>query len=278
MRRRASCWPWRTRRWANAKRPSSCWRNGCRTSRRIPWRSTCWPAFRAPTYRSGRPTRSWKRCSTRFAESFDEKLGRLSYHAPQLVAAVLQDSGLPATKALDVLDAGCGTGLCGPLVAPYARSLEGVDLSAKMLEKAKGRGYDRLVKSELVAFLMETPARYDLIVSADTLVYFGALEGVLAAACSSAPARRHAGLQPGRRDRARANGFVPVDAARPVHAPAGLRRANVDEPWAWSRRSCTPSSGWSRARRWPGWWCAPRRAWKRCPMARVMEIATPLGR
>jgi predicted TPR repeat methyltransferase len=117
-----------------------------------------------------------------FAESFDEKLGRLSYRAPQLVAAMLEDSGLPAAKSLDVLDAGCGTGLCGPLVAPWARTLEGVDLSAKMLDKARGRGYDRLVKSELVAFLEDTPARYDLIVSADTLVYFGALEAALSAA------------------------------------------------------------------------------------------------
>jgi predicted TPR repeat methyltransferase len=117
-----------------------------------------------------------------FAESFDEKLERLSYRAPQLVAAVLQDSGLPATKGLDVLDAGCGTGLCGPLVAPYARTLEGVDLSSKMLEKAQGRGYDRLVKSELVAFLAQATARYDLIVSADTLVYFGALEAAFSAA------------------------------------------------------------------------------------------------
>ena len=162
-----------------------------------------------------------------FAESFDEKLGRLSYRAPQLVAAVIQDSGLPATKGLDVLDAGCGTGLCGPLVAPYARSLEGVDLSAKMLEKAQGRGYDRLVKSELVAFLMEAPARYDLIVSADTLVYFGALEGVVAAASGA--------LRPGgtlvfsleEETEPDAYGFVPADAPRPVHAPAGVRRANV---------------------------------------------------
>jgi predicted TPR repeat methyltransferase len=60
-----------------------------------------------------------------------------------------------------------------------------VDLSAKMLAKAQGRGYDRLIKSELVAFLAEATARYDLIVSADTLVYFGALESALAAASAA---------------------------------------------------------------------------------------------
>ena len=38
-----------------------------------------------------------------------------------------------------MLDAGCGTVLCGPLVAPFARRLVGVDLSARMLDQAKAR-------------------------------------------------------------------------------------------------------------------------------------------
>src|SRR5437899_11888087 len=58
-----------------------------------------------------------------FAASFESKLEALSYRAPALVAAMLEDSGLDRSKRLDVLDAGCGTGLCGPLVAPYARRL-----------------------------------------------------------------------------------------------------------------------------------------------------------
>ena len=64
-----------------------------------------------------------------FAASFESKLERLSYRAPALVAAALAEAGLAPAKQLDVLDAGCGTGLCGPLVAPYARRLTGVDLS-----------------------------------------------------------------------------------------------------------------------------------------------------
>ena len=56
-----------------------------------------------------------------FAASFESKLAKLSYRAPALVAAMLEDSGLEPSKQLDVLDAGCGTGLCGPLIAPYAR-------------------------------------------------------------------------------------------------------------------------------------------------------------
>ncbi len=118
-----------------------------------------------------------------FAASFDAKLADLSYQAPALVAAaVARHAGAP-TQALDLLDAGCGTGLCGPLLAPWARRLAGVDLSEGMLRKAQARGvYDELVRGELVAFLCTRPAAWDLIVSADTLCYFGALEGFAAAA------------------------------------------------------------------------------------------------
>jgi predicted TPR repeat methyltransferase len=118
-----------------------------------------------------------------FASSFDSKLAHLSYQAPQLVAAMLADSGLQPTKSLDILDAGCGTGLCGPLIAPYARRLVGVDLSGRMLARAREKGvYDELVKAELTAYVRQFREAFDVIVSADTLVYFGGLEDVFAAA------------------------------------------------------------------------------------------------
>lgn len=121
-----------------------------------------------------------------FATSFDSKLSQLLYRAPQLVAESLIGSGVEASEALDVLDAGCGTGLCGPLVAPYARRLVGVDLSARMLSQAKARGiYDELVKGELTAYLRDGHEAFDAIVSADTLVYFGPLEAVVAAAAGA---------------------------------------------------------------------------------------------
>ena len=122
----------------------------------------------------------------RYADLFDHDLSRLDYRAPELlieaVAAVLDS---PA-GTLEVLDAGCGTGLCGPLLRPYARCLTGVDLSAGMIEKAQERGsYDTLIVAELTAFLTGQPARYDLIGSADTLVYFGDLAPVLTAAAAA---------------------------------------------------------------------------------------------
>ena len=118
-----------------------------------------------------------------FAASFESKLAHLQYRAPSLVKMMIEDSGLEPGGHLDVLDAGCGTGLCGPLIAPYAKRLTGVDLSGGMLEQARSKGlYHELVQGELSEFLRSRPHAFDLIVSADTLVYFGELEGVAAAA------------------------------------------------------------------------------------------------
>ena len=121
-----------------------------------------------------------------FAASFDAKLGRLDYKAPELVAAALaQACGEPAGNLVG-LDAGCGTGLCGPLIAPYVRQLTGVDLSAGMLDRARTRGvYAELVKDELTDYLGAHHDAFDLIVSADTLVYFGRLDIVTRAAASA---------------------------------------------------------------------------------------------
>ncbi len=123
----------------------------------------------------------------KFAGHFDENLSELGYQAPRLVAEAVTRYR-PAGDTVprnEVLDAGAGTGLCGVLLRPNAGRLVGVDLSGGMLEKARDRGiYDELVAAELCAFMRDRPDSYDVIVSADTLVYFGALEPPLQAASS----------------------------------------------------------------------------------------------
>ena len=53
-----------------------------------------------------------------------------------------------------------------------------------MLAQAHDRKvYDELVKRELTAYLRDSPEAFDVIVSADTLVYFGSLESVIS--CSA---------------------------------------------------------------------------------------------
>jgi predicted TPR repeat methyltransferase len=126
----------------------------------------------------------------RFAESFDARLEALHYQTPTLLAERLQQL-LPAPEgSLDVADLGCGTGLCGPHLRPYAKRLAGCDLSVGMLRRAKARGvYDVLHKAELGYYLQTQPDHFDLLVSADTLVYFGDLRDVIGHA--------HAALRPG---------------------------------------------------------------------------------
>lgn len=119
----------------------------------------------------------------RFAGSFDENLSELGYRAPELLAATLGEY-VATDGRLEILDAGCGTGLCGPLLRSMARRLVGVDLSPGMVDMARPRNvYDELVVGELCAFMFARPGAFDVIVSADTLVYFGALEEAAAAAC-----------------------------------------------------------------------------------------------
>lgn len=117
-----------------------------------------------------------------FSSSFDAQLHALEYRAPELLAAAVLGE-LPAGARLDILDAGCGTGLCGPLLRSAARRLAGVDLSEGMISKAVERAvYDDLHVHELTAYMAGNPGTFDVVVSADTLVYFGALEAVAAAA------------------------------------------------------------------------------------------------
>ena len=116
-----------------------------------------------------------------FADGFDRNLQELNYRAPELVAQALRSVSSAPLSAL--LDAGCGTGLCGPLVRPCCQTLVGVDLSPRMLERARSRGcYDELVAAELVTFMRKRPGSFDAIICADTLVYFGRLDEALHAA------------------------------------------------------------------------------------------------
>lgn len=116
-----------------------------------------------------------------YADHFDDHLqGRLKYQTPALICEQIFKLGPP--RNLDVLDLGCGTGLCGPLLKPLARSMTGVDLSPKMLEMARKRElYDELVCSDLSDFLAPHTASFDLVVATDVFIYVGALETVFQA-------------------------------------------------------------------------------------------------
>jgi predicted TPR repeat methyltransferase len=118
-----------------------------------------------------------------FATRFDESLARLEYKAPQLVGEELKRLLGQARRKPGVLDIGCGTGLCGPIVKPIAAALTGVDLSSAMLRRAKRRNvYDKLHEAELTEFMQKSAVTYDAIICVDTFVYFGKLDAAFSAA------------------------------------------------------------------------------------------------
>lgn len=114
-----------------------------------------------------------------FSADYDARMiGQLSYAAPQILLD-LASMVMPGREELSVLDLGCGTGLAGLAFKPLAATLDGVDLSPAMIEKAKARGiYNNLTVDDLESALAAPGRAYDLILAADTLVYLGDLRAV----------------------------------------------------------------------------------------------------
>ena len=219
-------------------------------------------------------------CSTISAGSFEAKLASLSYRAPAIVSALVADAGLAADKTLDVLDAGCGTGLCGPLLAPYARRLIGRRFVGGHAGAGGREGRLRRARQRRADGVSAGASRsaFDVIVSADTLVYFGALEDVSSAAARGAAARRHAGVHPRGLGRGEWRGDVPDRHAWALPARARVRGARARRGGARVATSCAAElrmeAGLAGRR---GWRCARPEGHAETTMPRVMEISTPLG-
>ena len=116
-----------------------------------------------------------------YADQFDSHLvGALRYR--RTAAGRSAGRQLRRRRALrSALDLGCGTGLCGPLVRPMVERLTGVDLSARMLDKARSLGvYDRLAQATSSSSWAPTTERCDLVVAADVFIYVGDLAPVFA--------------------------------------------------------------------------------------------------
>lgn len=118
----------------------------------------------------------------KFSSTFDNHLvNDLKYKIPEYLGQAVKGA-LTNHQDLNVLDLGCGTGLCGIHFRENARQLVGVDLSRKMLEIARNRGiYDELILGELMAAFKHPGIFYDLIVAADVFVYLGVLDAIFRA-------------------------------------------------------------------------------------------------
>ncbi|NIV29929.1 MAG: methyltransferase domain-containing protein, partial [Anaerolineae bacterium] len=128
-----------------------------------------------------------------YAGDFEHHLvGKLEYQTPQKLHDLLEELIRDRQADMDVIDLGCGTGLCGPLFRKHAGFLKGVDLSPGMLAKAGERDiYDELVEGDLTVGLGTAGDVYDLVIAADVFVYVGELGQVFEA---TARALRPGGL------------------------------------------------------------------------------------
>lgn len=115
-----------------------------------------------------------------YAPKFDHALVEaLGYRVPELLLDAIVASA-PGWRFGLALDLGCGTGLMGKRLRPICERLEGFDISAEMLKKARAKGiYDRLEKADLQEFFYAGPPA-DLIVAADVFMYVGALDAIFA--------------------------------------------------------------------------------------------------
>ena len=119
-----------------------------------------------------------------YASQFEHHLvDILRYRAPEIVCEAVLTLAGPLAGGWRVIDLGCGTGLCGPLIRPVAAHLTGIDLSAAMLDEARKKSmYDELIVGDVAQVLAGYNAEFDLALCTDVMIYLGSLTPIFSAA------------------------------------------------------------------------------------------------
>jgi predicted TPR repeat methyltransferase len=113
----------------------------------------------------------------------DIQLPGKEFFGPEHVREALKELKLMQVRQFDVLDIGCGTGICGEYLRGCARHLEGVDLSPHMLAQAQKKSYyDKLECADAIAYMQGCDRTFDLIIASGVLILFGDLLPVFQAA------------------------------------------------------------------------------------------------
>lgn len=108
-----------------------------------------------------------------FADNYELVLQRIGYSLPRSLRKLIMDA-----KGT-IVDLGCGSGLVGEAFKTDFTQLIGVDISEKMLEKARSKGcYQELIKSDIGNYLKTKP-KTDLIIAADVFGYIGDLAEII---------------------------------------------------------------------------------------------------
>lgn len=120
-----------------------------------------------------------------YAPKFEAALvDDLGYRGPSLLfKAVLAARAAVRKPAFfrRAIDLGCGTGLAAAAFAKEVDHFTGIDLSPRMIERARGTGlYGELEVAEMVQGLRAKPdASADLILAADAMVYLSDLADIV---------------------------------------------------------------------------------------------------
>lgn len=102
-----------------------------------------------------------------FAPSYDDLMQKLESKSIEEIS-----ENLPQKEFKNILDLACGTGTYSLKLKYNFNSLTGVDISKKMLEKAKEKSlYTRLIHQDIISFLEEDKQSYDLIIASDLIPY-----------------------------------------------------------------------------------------------------------
>ena len=126
---------------------------------------------------SGMPPAYVRALFDQYAPKFEAALvNDLGYRGPALLfRAVLAARAAIRKPAVfrRAIDLGCGTGLVAAVFAVEVDEFIGIDLSPRMIERARATGlYAQLEVAEMVAALRDKPdASADLILAADAMVY-----------------------------------------------------------------------------------------------------------
>ncbi|MFK5950364.1 MAG: tetratricopeptide repeat protein [Methylococcales bacterium] len=115
-----------------------------------------------------------------YAETFDEHLiTDLGYNVPASMHLLFTRHANPE-QTKNLLDLGCGTGLCGDIFHDMYEHLTGIDLSEKMTAKANEKNvYDELHVEDILKFTNESPTYYDLVIAADVFIYIGEVSEII---------------------------------------------------------------------------------------------------
>eukprot|EP00933_Yihiella_yeosuensis_P062743 TRINITY_DN6572_c1_g2_i1.p1 TRINITY_DN6572_c1_g2~~TRINITY_DN6572_c1_g2_i1.p1 ORF type:complete len:262 (-),score=58.61 TRINITY_DN6572_c1_g2_i1:90-875(-) len=136
-----------------------------------------------------------------YAETFEDHLvDKLGYRGPEVIEGLIQSFAAEDEKTPqgapwfeNVVDVGCGTGLCAVKLRPFSGRLTGIDVSQGMLDVAARKGhdgiegsvgqlYEELVAADAAVGLKKLPAgSIDLVVAGDMFIYVWSVEAVLKA-------------------------------------------------------------------------------------------------